>query len=214
MAQASFGGAEVEIVGEPDFLIRSADGYIVRDSKISRRINEEDHPEILRQLELYGWLFEKTFGAPAKALQVHAGTGAIENVAYDGGERVLGVLDLITSLRNSDSEPYSPVGWTKCSSCGFHGRCWPLAKSRHDLALLPDIDQSLAVALHGASVRTFEDLLERFDEASLAAFKRPWGKKVQKIGDGRAAAILRTARVMISKQEVVVATPAIPSVPN
>jgi predicted RecB family nuclease len=211
----SFGGSEVEIVGEPDFLIRAANGgYVLRDSKISRRINDEDHPEILRQLELYGWLFEKNFAARASALEVHAGTGVIENVAYDGGKEVLAVLEGIAALKTLESEPYSPVGWTKCGSCRFHNRCWPLAESGRDLALLSDVDQNLAIALHGVGIKTFEDLLGHFDEVSLAAFKRPWGKRVQKVGDTRAAAILMAARVMISKQEVVMQTPAIPDLPN
>jgi predicted RecB family nuclease len=36
------GGKENEILGEPDFLIRHQNGYIIRDSKISRRITEKD----------------------------------------------------------------------------------------------------------------------------------------------------------------------------
>ena len=37
-------GTEVEIVGQPDFLILDGDGYLIRDSKISRRIDEETPP--------------------------------------------------------------------------------------------------------------------------------------------------------------------------
>ena len=56
-ASLSLNGIECTVVGEPDFLILCNDGrYLVRDSKISKRINETDHPEILRQMELYGWL--------------------------------------------------------------------------------------------------------------------------------------------------------------
>jgi predicted RecB family nuclease len=47
-------GTEVEIVGQPDFLILDGDGYIVRDAKMARRIDEENHPEILLQVQLYG----------------------------------------------------------------------------------------------------------------------------------------------------------------
>ena len=54
-------GGKYEILGEPDFLIRQDEGYAIRDSKISRRITEKDHPEILRQLEIYGWLYAQTF---------------------------------------------------------------------------------------------------------------------------------------------------------
>jgi len=48
-------GADVRVVGIPDFLIRDGAGYRVRDCKLSLHADEEHHPEILRQLELYGW---------------------------------------------------------------------------------------------------------------------------------------------------------------
>jgi len=52
-------GADVEIVGVPDYLILDGDGYVIRDSKMARRIDEENHPEILLQVQLYGWLYTK-----------------------------------------------------------------------------------------------------------------------------------------------------------
>lgn len=57
-------GEECEVVGAPDFLIRIGNSrdYVIRDSKLAKRITETAHPEILRQLELYGWLYEHTFG--------------------------------------------------------------------------------------------------------------------------------------------------------
>ena len=65
-------GTDVEIVGVPDYLILDGDGYVIRDSKMARRIDEENHPEILLQVQLYGWLFEKCCGTAPKGLQVHA----------------------------------------------------------------------------------------------------------------------------------------------
>lgn len=53
-------GTDVEIVGVPDYLILDSDGYVIRDSKMARRIDEENHPEILLQVQLYGWLFERS----------------------------------------------------------------------------------------------------------------------------------------------------------
>jgi predicted RecB family nuclease len=40
-------GTDVKIVGVPDYLILDGDGYVIRDSKMARRIDEENHPEIL-----------------------------------------------------------------------------------------------------------------------------------------------------------------------
>lgn len=68
---------ETQIIGIPDFLILDGNGYLVRDAKIARRINEEDHPEIFLQVQLYGWLFEKTFGTPPKRLEVFNGMGKL-----------------------------------------------------------------------------------------------------------------------------------------
>ena len=73
-------GTDVEIVGVPDYLILDGDGYVIRDSKMARRIDEENHPEILLQLQLYGWLFERSCGIAPNGLQVCAGTGEIVTI--------------------------------------------------------------------------------------------------------------------------------------
>ena len=44
--KARLKGVDCEIVGEPDFLICESSNYVIRDSKMSRRITEKDHPEI------------------------------------------------------------------------------------------------------------------------------------------------------------------------
>jgi predicted RecB family nuclease len=37
------GGMPVTIVGRPDFLILDGDGYLIRDSKLSRQVDEDHH---------------------------------------------------------------------------------------------------------------------------------------------------------------------------
>jgi predicted RecB family nuclease len=71
----TFDGVDCEVVGEPDFLIRHEGGYVVRDVKMARRIDEENHPEILLQLQLYGWLYEQVFGSPPSRIEALNGTG-------------------------------------------------------------------------------------------------------------------------------------------
>jgi hypothetical protein len=78
-------GVQCEIRGIPDFLIYGDGGYVIRDSKISRRINEKDHPEIIYQLQSYGWIYDRTFGQPPESLQVHSGSNEIIDIPYDGG---------------------------------------------------------------------------------------------------------------------------------
>ena len=73
-------GTDVEIVGAPDFLILDGDGYLIRDCKMSRHIDAEIHPEIVVQVQLYGCLFERSTGVPAKGLQVYNGMKEIVGV--------------------------------------------------------------------------------------------------------------------------------------
>ena len=72
-AEAELLGVACTIYGEPDFFVRRGNGYVIRDAKLSRRINETEHPEIVQSLRLYGWLYEQTFGLPPAALEVFAG---------------------------------------------------------------------------------------------------------------------------------------------
>ncbi len=206
-------GSEVEVVGDPDFLISDSGRYIIRDSKISRRINEKDHPEILRQLELYAWLYEQVFGRTPLRLEVHRGTGDLVEIPYDGGRAALGLVREILRLKQIRTEPYSPVGWTKCGGCGFHGRCWPRAEKEHNVALVSGVDQGLARALHRDGIRTMEDFLTRFDEARLAEYQRPWGRGSQRVGK-RAEPILRNARALASGREIHLQPPDLPADSN
>src|ERR1019366_9861481 len=80
-------GTEAEIVGAPDFLILVGDGYVIRDCKMSRHIDPVEHPEIVVQVQLYGWLFKQSTGIPAKELQVYNGIKQIVGVEDDGGKR-------------------------------------------------------------------------------------------------------------------------------
>lgn len=203
------GEFEVEIVGVPDFLILDGGGYLIRDSKMSRRIDEENHPEILLQVQLYGWLFEKSCGTAPKGLQVHSGTGEIVTIPYDGGAAALMELERLLAIKQLSAEPYEPVGWSKCLGCGFTDRCWSNAEGNSDVALVYCVDQSLARTLNTQGIRTRKELLASFDVATLSEFKRPYGSREQRVGKA-AEKILRFADAMERKQETVFAVPAIP----
>src|SRR5271156_3302031 len=171
LANTVLGGTEVEIVGVPDFLILDGDGYLIRDSKMSPRIDEENHPEVLLQVQLYGWLFEKSCGAAPKGLQVHSGTGEVVTIPHDGGAAALQELERLLTIKQLDAEPYEPVGWSKCLGCGFNDRCWEKAENNSDVALVYCVDQNLARTLHSQSIRTRKELLANFDAASLSELK-------------------------------------------
>ncbi len=207
-------GTEVEIVGRPDFLIWDGDGYLIRDSKLSRKVDEDHHEEITLQLQLYGWLFEQTVGAPAKKLQVHTGKGEIIDVPYDGGVAALAKLLGILQFKRLKEEPYEPLGWTKCQAgCGYYDRCWGLAEARQDVSLVMEVDQGLAKKLHEDGVESAQQLLDSYDAERLSVFKRPWGDGQQKVGK-KAAKILVYADVLTSGDERMLGPVAIPAHEN
>jgi len=206
-------GLNLEILGEPDFLIREGDGFLIRDSKVSRRISDKDHPEILRQLQLYGWLYHQVFGAPPLRLEVHSGSGEIVSVPYDNGIASLALLEEIVRLKQASAEPYSPVGWSKCSGCGYFNRCWPRAEAGHLAALVPDVDQGLAIALREDGINTIKELCAAFDEPRLSDYRRPWGTRMQKVGK-KAQAILKSAEAMASGKEIPLEPQELPQGPN
>jgi predicted RecB family nuclease len=209
----TFGATEVEILGIPDFLILDGDGYSIRDAKMARRIDEANHPEILLQVQLYGWLFEKSCGPAPKALQVFSGMKEIVPVPYDGGVSALAALERLLTVKHLGDEPYEPVGWTKCGPCGFNERCWNKAEANADVALLPDVDQNLARKLNGMNVRTRKDLLGSFDAVTLSELKRPFGNGERRVGK-TADRILQFAEAMENQEEKILAAPAIPQLPN
>jgi predicted RecB family nuclease len=211
LANTVLGGAEVEIVGVPDFLILDGSGYLIRDSKMARRIDEDNDPEILLQVQLYGWFFENSRGAAPKGLQVHSGTGEIVAVHYDGGKSSLQELERLLALKQLTTEPYEPVGWSKCIGCGFTDRCWAKAEENSDVALVYCVDQSLARTLHTQGIRSRRDLLVKFDAASLSELKRPYGKREQRVGKV-AERILQFADAMERKHERVLG--ALPPYPH
>jgi len=191
VVETELAGVQCSVVGEPDFLIRSGSGYVIRDAKMARRITDDDHPEVLRQIETYGWLYERATGTPPVALEAFSGTSDIVAIAPVGANQIETALAELVTLMTATAEPYSPVGWTKCGACAFHDHCWPRAVAEHDVALIPKVDQGLATALRQDGVVTREQLLQRFDEASLSVYQRPWGARTQKVGKA-AAAILRS----------------------
>lgn len=200
---------DCEIVGEPDFLIREDGHYIIRDVKMARRVDEESHPEILLQLQLYGWLYEQVFREPPARLEVFNGKGEMVSVPA-ANQAVRDELGKLIGLKQLAEEPYEPVGWTKCGGCGFRDHCWPKAIAEQDVSLVYDLDQSLARELHSQGVLNISGLLEQFDKAKLSEFKRPWGSRLQKVGK-KAGMILARAKVMTRKKELVIAEPDIPN---
>lgn len=206
-------GVACEIVGDVDFLFRTNDSYLIRDVKLARRINDEDHPEIMRQVELYGWLYEQVFERAPARLEVLSGTGEVVAFPYEGGAAALRGLAEILALKRADAPPRTAVGWSKCGGCGFRDRCWPAAEVRRDVALVSGVDQGLVLALYDRGIGTVDQLVRGLDEPSLAAIQRPWGTKSRRVG-ADAGKILTMAKALAMGKEIVLAPPAVPNGPN
>lgn len=187
-AKLDLGGEECEIIGEPDFLVRTGDSYVIRDSKLARRIDEESHPEILLQLQLYGWLFEQKVGVAPAGLEVHAGDGRLVPIPYDCGVSALERLKFLREARLADEEFYEAVGWSKCDGCGFRTRCWAHAESANDVALLPAVSQRWALRLRGRGVMDIRALGKAFERADLRDlfYEKATKKKPERIKAGAA----------------------------
>jgi predicted RecB family nuclease len=213
VVQRKLSGIEVEIEGIPDLIVREGRGYIIRDVKMARRIDDEHHPEIILQLQLYGWLFEQSCGKPPKALEVWGGTNEITEIPYDGGKAALKALKQLLGTIQSGDQRYEPVGWSKCGGCGFRDKCWPEAQAVSDVALILGVDQGLARKLHELGINSTEALLANFDATKLGKLKRPHGRREQKVGKS-ASRILQRAEAMREGSERVLFRPVLPAGPN
>ena len=192
-----------EVIGIPDFLIADERTYRIRDCKLSRHADEENHPEILRQVELYGWLFEQTFPKKPSLLEVYLGDETLKPLEYRGGGSAIETLSHIQRLSAQSEEPYSPVGWSKCEQCQFRDRCWDMAKAARDVATVYELDQCTALALREAGVFSIGDLLSRFDEHSLSELKKPRGDKMVRVGAAAARILLQADALMQNKEKLI-----------
>jgi predicted RecB family nuclease len=176
-------------------------------------VDEEHHIEVILQLQLYGWLFEQAVGAPAERLQVHTGKGDFVDVPYDGGTAALAELARILGLKRLGAEPHEPLGWTKCSGCGYFARCWPQAEARQDVSLVMEVDQELARKLRACGIESAQLLASGYDAQRLSQLKRPWSDREQKVGK-KAGKILMYAEGLASSKERVLGPAAIPAHEN
>ena len=137
------------------------------------------------------------------------GDGSIELIDYGGEATAISYFQELLEIFFLPEELYSPVGWSKCGSCGYNDLCMSRAYESHSVALLPDIDQGLARQLKDLGILTIKDLMARYNETSLAGLKRPWGAGEQKVGK-RATGILLQAKAMLENKEIVLKKPDIP----
>ena len=208
-------GEPCELIGEPDFLIRdpARRGYVIRDSKLARNIGSRRHLAIPLQLKIYAFLFERLVGKPPLGLEVHAGTGEIVPVKYEGEEEVLEALRDHLRMRAKDLADYEPVGWNKCGGCGFEDRCWGEAEAAQDVALLPVVAQQRARDLHELGIKSIARIAAAVDDPAHHDYF--WiGKKKPK-HKSFVSALLKSAEAHTSGKPVPIDDPpTLPIAPN
>jgi predicted RecB family nuclease len=201
-----------DVVGRPNFFIRDHDGYLIRDCKLSRRFNEDDHPEIFRQLELYDWLYEQTFGNPPVRLEAYMGDGQIQTVPHCP-DRALEVLAFIQGIKQLAEEPFEAIGWSKCLDCGYNDYCWRRAKETRAVGMLLGVDQALACTFYKQKLTSYDELLSKYDEGSLSEVEKEVGGKIRKVGTA-ARKILNHAKAFQTGQMIRLQAPTVESAPN
>ncbi len=201
-AEITISGIKHSIFGNPDFLILSGSSYIIRDAKMARKVDEvEHHTEVVKQLQFYGYLFQKATGTLPAGLQVVSGTGAVLEFGYDGGGSAEAEVGKILHIKTLGAEPYMPVGWTRCNGCGFGDGCWKAAMDGMNVAVLSDVDKGTAFALRDVGINTVDELLDNYDVSSLKALKKARGEQMVKVGV-RAYRIFDQARALKSGEHM------------
>ena len=212
-SEETINGTQFKIIGMPDIMLHENSSYIIRDCKLARHADEKKHPEILAQLQVYGYLYERNTGIKPTRLEAFLGDSSIIEIPYDDGDSAKQALTELLSIISSSDVPYSPVGWSKCLGCGFRKICWDIAVENDDVALVYGVDQGLARAFEDEGIKTVDHLLEKYDEASLSELKRPWGKSLRKVGK-QAPGILIQAKAMQEKTNILLEKIALPDNPN
>lgn len=207
-------GEACELVGEPDFLVRTGGGaaYLIRDSKLARNVLSGRHEGIQEQLQIYGLLFELAVGEPPAGLEVHSGSGDIVPVPYEGKADVFIRLRKHRRMREVAPDAYEPVGWSKCGGCGYEDRCWGEAEAAGDVALLTLVHQGRARDLHARGVSTIRQIAAAVDDPAHRDYF--WTGKKEPRRKDFVAALLQSAEAYLSNTDITVAPPSLPSARN
>jgi len=181
-AEDEIRGLPVTVSGRPDFLVFEDGGYTVLDAKLPQSLDKTRHLHIHEQLHLYGWLFEKCCGRPATRLHVRLGNAQVVELGPASDEQVRASLGQLLGVLASDSAPFSPVGWSKCSHCAFNENCWQPAVDRRDVSVVSGVDKGLARYFYDTGLSSWDKVNGSYDYDSLSNVVRPWGTRTQRAG--------------------------------
>lgn len=192
--------ATVEIRAEADLLFLGENGYIARNFRLGSKSNSESSLSAIK-LSMFTWVFRRLFPSSFQHMELLNSDGGVHELPHSMIKSMYHSVNQLVESKISENPKYEPVSWSKCSPCRFHSTCWDGAVGSEDVAVIPGVDQSLAIALHEQGTATIRSLTENFDSGSLMSFKRWHAGSMQKVGI-KAKAILAHARALTESRHI------------
>lgn len=208
-----YAGRQITLEANPDFILWEPEGYILRYCRMAKKVTRDNHGDIFWIAQFHAWVFTQVFGQAPLRLEVGNATGRIMELPLPTSGSVEQFLGNLMDWRQAKSLPYHPVSWTKCQSCLFKTYCWEKAEAVNDIALVPNLEAKLILALREAGVLTVAELPETFNKNSLAAFTFPTGQIEQPVGKAKAESMLQMANAMLSGKPLLKKDPRLPETP-
>lgn len=203
-------GKRYTLEAAPDFLIWDEDGYNLLHCRMGKKINRENHPDIYWISQFNAWVYKRLFGEWPREIQVGNSTGNILTLPPPSKKSLESLLDQLISWRQSEELPYHPVSWTKCQNCFFRDYCWELAEAKQDIALIPNLEASLLLALRDSGLLTVQDLFDHHNVDSLAAFTWEESHNPRKVGHKKAQGMLHMAESLLTQKPILTRQPHLP----
>ncbi len=146
------------IIGNPDFLIRTASGkYQAADAKLAR---SGDKAEIQIKLAAY----RKMLGNRLPALVIH-GNGSTSEIIDDKDRLADEFLQNMRFILAQPSKPPARYSHSKCSLCSYVTICKPEFEEKQELTLIYGIDSRNAPHLEAQGISTIRQLADANPEA-------------------------------------------------
>ncbi len=194
-------GTSCEVIGVPDFMVFKPGGTAIRDVKIATSIDPKKRKDIISQLHLYGWLFERVFDRPPAAIQIKSGSGKLLKLTGKiNSKRIEDNLRMIFRAKTASIPPYCPTKLSRASDCPYFSRCWEQAITNEDPCTIPGVSSALAIWFRNNQISNIGEVINKMSETELAEIKLPHGKSKKRVGQKRAQAILRSAEALKSRR--------------
>ncbi|MEM7467538.1 MAG: TM0106 family RecB-like putative nuclease [Pseudomonadota bacterium] len=157
------------IIGVPDFLLRTEIGYQVADAKLA--LSVEKNRAILAQLGVYQYLLTQVCEPNEEELRpiVFLGDGEAFEVDVDVLSVAEKFLSTVENIRDQDNMPDTHFAHSKCAPCDFFDYCHDWFVEQDDMTLSPAVDSRTAQQLRLQNINTLTQLAnidaEGIDEA-------------------------------------------------